>query len=103
MEFRDGVYEDDLSLDLTERLKVAEQLAGFEFEITSGYRDGDTRCHGRRKAVDIACGDSNTRYGILRALFKAGFQRIGIYNKHVHADTCIDEMPQGVAWLGVSR
>jgi len=36
------------------------------------------------------------------ALLQAGFRRIGIYDKHIHAD--IDKtLPQDVMWWGVSK
>ncbi len=101
MIYEDGVFEEDLHTELVCRLRVAQQFAGFEFEITSGYREGDSGCHGQRKAVDIRCWTSERRFRLVQSLIRAGFIRIGVYDKHVHSDTC-EEMPQGVMWTGVS-
>ncbi len=84
---------------LVERL---ETICGFELDISSSYREADKRCHGRGKAVDIACQDSAQRMSIVRGLLYLGVRRIGIYNRHVHADTCTDSAPRDVMWWGES-
>lgn len=103
MFWSEDVHDRDLHYEVLHLVGRAESLLGFELEITSGYREGDARCHGRGRAIDIACRDSQRRFKIVQALTAVGFRRIGIYNKHVHADTCVDLMPQDVMWLGISR
>jgi hypothetical protein len=87
---------------LVEKLDVAREIAGVPFVITSGLRPGDEKSHGRGKAVDIGCVSSRDRMKIVHALIIVGFRRIGVYDKHVHADVD-DLLPQDVLWWGVSK
>jgi hypothetical protein len=48
-------------------------------------------------AVDLACSDSATRFAMLTGLLAAGFNRIGIYSAHVHADNDLTK-PPNVIW-----
>ncbi len=100
MRLREGIVEEELDPFLIRDLKRAEFFARHEFEITSGYREGDERCHGERRAVDIACTDSGHRFTFLGALLRAGFVRIGVYTAHIHVDVCGNGFPQEVLWLG---
>ncbi len=100
--FRNGVEHIGLERELLEKLDVAESLYGGDFEITSGYREGDERSHGTGLAVDIAIGGSAERFAVVRALVRAGFDRIGVYDKHIHADIS-SSLPRGVLWMGVSK
>lgn len=96
-----------LDTQLVAMLDQARHFAGIPFQITSGFRPGDSEgfdngvkqsAHMNRKAVDLRSHDSVSRYKILSGLYKAGFTRIGINNVHVHAD--IDESkPSEVFWL----
>ncbi len=86
MIFREGVELAGLERELLEKLSVAESLFGETFHVTSGYREGDNRSHGEGLAVDIAIGGSAERFAVVKALIRAGFWRIGVYDKHVHAD-----------------
>lgn len=83
-------------------LEVAEGLSGLVWTITSAYREGDELAHGEGLAVDIACADSGERDAIHESLKRVGFRRIGLYDRHVHADLS-DSLPQDKLWLGVSR
>ena len=90
------------------KLDHARDVAGIPFYITSDYRPGDRRAHGRASAADFSTRPrsglvtSHERFLTLRGLFVAGFHRIGIYDRHFHVD--VDpELPQEVAWLGESR
>lgn len=95
-------YPNKISETLMEKLEKAREFAGTAFVITSDYRPDDEKAHGRGNAVDIACTQSNKRMLILRGLLHANFNRIGIYNKHIHAD--IDtELPQEVCWWAQSK
>lgn len=78
------------------KLVRARQLAGVPFSITSAYRCPEhrltkvhpNRAHPKGHAVDIAVGNSDTAFRIVKALFDAGFKRIGWNQekKFVHAD-----------------
>ncbi len=102
MIFRDGIGHEGLERELEEKIGVAESLYGSDFEITSGYREGDARSHGEGLAVDIAIGGSAERYAVVKALLRAGLLRVGVYDKHVHADMS-RILPQGVLWMGESK
>jgi len=86
------------SSELWEKLEIARAIASVPFVITSGarcpwYNDvkkgfSKTSSHRLGLAVDIAAPNSATRFKILKALFNAGFTRIG-YNgpkKFIHVD-----------------
>lgn len=90
-----------LDAELVQMLDWAREKAGIAFVITSGLRDGDPRAHGRGHAVDLRCRRSRARLKIVQALLDVGFRRIGIYDKHVHADND-PSLPQSVMWWGVS-
>ncbi len=100
MRYASGVLPSSLDDGLVEALERAELASGLEFVITSGYREGDSRCHGSGKAVDIACDSSQHRFGVVRGLLTAGFERVGLYSAHVHADICQMDHASRVIWLG---
>lgn len=108
-----------LDPELVQRLDNTRDAAGVPFEITSGYREGDDKSHGRRLAADLGCSTSYRRMRIVKSAVTLGahctncgsaniawdgtaFRRIGIYDRHVHLD--IDKkLPQDVLWWGVSK
>ena len=96
-----------LDPELVAMLDEAREIARVPFVITSGYRKGDRKAHGKRKAVDLGCSlrASVKRMKMVNALMAVGFVRIGIYNKHVHADvaTKAEGFPQRVLWWGTSK
>lgn len=95
-------YPDAMNEDLLEKLDSAREEANVPFVITSDYRPNDPRAHGRGNAVDIACITSSARYRIVTGLLSAGFNRLGVYDKHIHAD--IDpQSPPHVMWWDQSR
>ena len=95
-------YPNKISETLMEKLEKAREFADTPFIITSDYRPDDKKAHGRGNAVDLSCTQSNKRMMIVRGLLHAGFDRIGIYNRHIHAD--IDtELPAGVMWWAQSK
>ncbi len=89
-------------------LDQAREIAGVKFIIASGYRcprhnfligGKEDSSHLKGFAADIFCVNLDTRYKMLKALIQAGFNRIGIYPKHIHVD--IDPAkPPGLVWLG---
>lgn len=83
---------------LLEMLQCARTLAGVPFIVNSGVRPGDDGVHGRGLAADIKATDSRTRYRILTGLLDAGFHRIGIYPRHIHAD-CDESLDHEVVWF----
>lgn len=90
---------DQMSENLLMRLDYARDLAGIPFQITSSYRAGDTRSHGQGLAVDLSCIRSTQRYLMLRSLIHFGFDRIGVYPRHLHVD--LDPgLPGPVLWHG---
>lgn len=96
---------------LLEKLFAARDRAGVPFVITSGFRSvGENiaaggvhdSAHESGLAVDIACSDGDTRFRMLSACLAVGFQRIGVYDLHIHVD--VDETkPLGVVWTGTSH
>ena len=91
-----------LDPELVRMLDEARTFARVPFEITSGFREGDDKSHGRGLAVDLACVSSYRRMKVVSGLMLAGFRRIGVYDRHVHAD--IDKkLPEDVLWWGVSK
>ena len=91
-----------MKVPMLEMLDQARQIAGVPFKITSSYRDGDKKSHGRGWAVDIACTASRDRYHILTGLLAAGFTRVGVYDRHIHADAD-PTLDQEVMWWGTSK
>jgi zinc D-Ala-D-Ala carboxypeptidase len=96
---------------LVEKLDAARGFAGIPFIITSGKRseDDNESCQGagdsshlRGLAVDLACRGSRTRFYMLPALLLAGFNRIGIYDGHIHVDID-DTKDDDVMWIGLSH
>lgn len=90
------------------RLNLARSIANIPFVINSGYRtpehnkrEGGTpdSSHIKGYAADIKVTDSRSRAIILDALFKAGFDRIGInFEKgFIHVDSDPNK-PPNVVW-----
>lgn len=94
-------HADKMSSDLLRLLDDARHDANMPFVITSHYRPGDSGAHGRGLAVDIRAHGAAQRMSIVRSLLGHRAPRIGVYDKHIHAD--IDStLPQGM-WAGVSK
>ncbi len=87
-------------------LDNARDIAGVSFTIVSGYRcpkhnadvGSKSTNHVKGVAADIAASNSRSRYIILTALLKAGFNRCGIGKTYIHADCNSSEVPE-VVWL----
>lgn len=88
------------------KLDDARGIAGMPFTVTSGFRSVkhnaliggvDGSSHTRGHAVDIACRDSVSRWKIIDALIKVGFNRIGIADTFIHVDDD-PEKPENVIW-----
>lgn len=83
-------------------LDKARELAGIPFIITSSYRENDELAHGDGEAVDIRAWYGSSKFLIVRAAIDAGFNRIGIYDRHVHLDVST-RLPTNVIWIGKSE
>ncbi len=97
-EFREP---DNMSRAFLEKLDRARSRAGREFRITSDYRRG-AGSHSEGVAVDISVKDSRERFEIVRALIREGFERIGVYDRHIHVDDS-KRLDTQVLWIGVSQ
>lgn len=88
------------------KLDDARGIAKVPFKITSGYRTDahngliggvDSSAHTSGHAVDISCRDSRSRWLIIDALIKCGFNRIGIADTFIHVDDDPTK-PENVIW-----
>ena len=99
-----GKYMDEGFLSM---LDDARGIAGIPFIINSGFRTKSHNAYvgGKEKsshqygyAVDLHCTDSRSRYIIIDALTKAGFNRFGIGNTFIHVDNDPDKISR-VSWV----
>lgn len=76
-------------------LTEARRIADVSFVISSGYRcpaynlrvgGAEDSAHTYGVASDISCNDGHKRWHVVRGLWLAGFKRIFVYKKHIHAD-----------------
>lgn len=95
------VDPESMSAELVYRLDQARSQAHIPFVLTSTKRSGNGS-HPKGTAVDIRCASSAARFKVVRSLLMAGFRRIGVYDRHVHADTD-RSLPQDVMWHGLSQ
>ena len=98
---------DKMNKEFLNMLDLARELADTPFKITSGVR---SEAHNKKVggvsnsshilgyAADVACNDSVSRYKIITALLKAGFDRIGIAKTFIHVDNDPDKAT-GVIWI----
>ena len=86
------------------QLEKARNIADVPFIITSGVRcpehnkavGSTTQNHVNGKAADIKAVDGPSRGKILKGLYRAGFERIGIRKDFIHCDM-MDEVES--CWL----
>jgi len=92
--------EENMDANFLHKLDKARALAGMPFIINSAYRSPEHNAkiggrpnssHIKGLAVDISVKDSRTRFIILDALIKVGFNRIGIADTFIHVDLDIDK------------
>jgi len=98
-----------LKEDLVHKLDRARKYYGHPLVITSGYRTKEENlrvggvpdsAHTHGEAVDLrAPKDQEMREKLAWALGCAGFQRVGRYFRHFHADTDYDK-PSPAFWDG---
>ena len=97
----------DMDADTLRMFDLAREIAGIPFVVNSAYRtrehelsrgrDGES-AHVSGHAMDIAATDSRSRYIVMFALHKAGFTRIGIHARFIHADNDKTKADR-VAWM----
>ncbi len=97
----------DMEQSTIDKFDKARLIAGIPFIPTCGYRSKEwdlskgrsgEGAHPKRKAIDLKCTDSISRYKIVDALLKAGFKRIGIAKTFIHADDA-EDLSQCVIWM----
>lgn len=96
-----------ISHRLIEKLNAAREIYGKPMVINSGYRCKEwnelvggvsSSAHLRGEAADIACSYSRDRFFMKKALYAAGFNRIGTSQGFIHVDVSLVD-PQDVEWL----
>lgn len=95
----------DISSELKEKVTQARILSNTPFVINSGARCKEhnarvgaspTSSHTLGLAVDVAYKDNLQMAQIVYGLAKAGFNRIGVHSKFIHAD--IDNNKPNAFW-----
>ena len=103
---RCGCGLNDIHIDLVKKLDEAREIACVPFYLHSACRCVNhnrlvggslTSSHLEGLAVDIDIPDSATRYKILVALLRVGFNRMGVYRDFIHADIDLDKTTN-VVW-----
>ena len=87
--------QSEMDLDFQHRIDLARDVANVPFIINSGFRCskhntaiGSTSInHTVGKAADISTTTGFERGRILKGLYKAGFERIGIRKDFIHVDS----------------
>jgi len=96
-----------LKPELVELLDIARGKAGIPFVITSGHRTKshnkevggvENSSHTTGLAVDLSAPTDSKKFVILKALLDVGFNRIGVYATHIHADMDSTKR-QNVLWI----
>ena len=82
--------ENLVSVEFVTRLDELRELAGFGFNITSGYRSPLHSVEAKKPggiACDIAVNGGNQRFTIIENALDLGFTGIGVAKTFVHVDT----------------
>lgn len=88
--------------DFRDKLNLAREIAGTPFILNSAFRceAHNQEVGGSRSsshlfgcAVDIKCMDSRSRWLIVDALVKSGFNRIGLAKTFIHVDDDMTKEP----------
>jgi len=100
-----------MEAEVLEALDIARDIYGHPMVITSGFRTieynrqllergypaSPRSSHLLGWAADIAVPNSRKRFLMLEALLDAGFNRIGVYDEHLHVDMDPNKSPN-VIW-----
>jgi uncharacterized protein YcbK (DUF882 family) len=101
-----GCKRTKVDSEFGEMMDKAREEAKVPFVITSGYRcptynisvgGKSGSAHVKGMAADIAVDNSWERYHVVNGLMRAGFNRIGVGRKFIHADSD-QTKPEGVIW-----
>lgn len=85
----------DMNQETLKKFDKARHIAGIPFAVNSAYRTIEhERSQGRNgqsshtsgRAMDIRAIGGRQRFLIVNALLKAGFTRIGVHERFIHAD-----------------
>jgi len=103
---RCGCGKNEFQPSTAVRVNKARGYSGVPYVVTSAYRcpvhnrviGSKSNVHPRGYAVDIAAGDSRSRFKIIQGMIKAGFTRIGIAKDFIHGDDDPTKAPE-VSWL----
>ena len=110
--FREEEFDhpEKMSLPLIAMLDEARAQCSFPWTITSDYREAEPgdrpSAHHYGLAVDIRAPSGAWRLQIVQAALAVGFNRIGVYDKHVHLDIATEfthENFKPAMWPGKSR
>ena len=93
------IDDGNMDANFLHKLDKARSIAGLPFKINSAYRSPEhplsiknpSSSHIKGLAADISAKDSRTRFIIVDALIKAGFNRIGIADTFIHVDMDLDK------------
>ena len=93
------IDDGNMDANFLHKLDKARSIAGLPFKINSAYRSPEhplsiknpSSSHIKGLAVDISAKDSRTRFIIVDALIKAGFNRIGIADTFINVDMDLDK------------
>ena len=93
------IDDGNMDTNFLHKLDKARSIAGLPFKINSAYRSPEhplsiknpSSSHIKGLAVDISAKDSRTRFIIVDALIKAGFNIIGIADTFIHVDMDLDK------------
>ena len=100
------IDDGNMNQEFLDKLDQARELANIPFKINSAYRSPEHNAkiggkpnssHLRGLAVDISVRDSRSRFIVLEALIKVGFNRIGIADTFIHVDLSVDKVHK-VIW-----
>jgi len=98
-------------LGFVERLEYAREIYDRPMVITSGMRCAEYQLYINPKiplsghmghGVDVRCNRSADRHRLMVAIWAAGFNRVGLYDGHVHFD-CHPKLPPNRLWVGKSK
>ena len=101
------INDGNMNVDFLAKLDEAREYAGIPFKINSAYRTEEhnksiggspNSSHIKGLAVDISAKDSRTRFKVLEALIKVGFNRIGVASTFIHVDDDKDKSSD-VIWV----
>lgn len=89
--------------ELIKLIDSLEVVTGEAVYITSGKRNGTgTSAHNAGLAVDVRAWTGRKRYELIQGALDVGFDRIGVYNRHIHLDIAKDRKDKTV-WIGESK